>query len=65
MRTTTIHTPLHPADSIGTAHRASGGAVRAVQSVMIVAGCVALGVVLLIASLMTLPIRVARRLLRR
>ncbi|WP_332714629.1 hypothetical protein [Pelagibacterium mangrovi] len=65
MRTTTIRTALHPADSDPAAPRPDSGFIGAVQSVLIVAGCVAMGALLLIAGLLAWPIRLLHHRLHR
>lgn len=60
MRTTTIRTVLHLADSDPAAPRPGGTFMGVVQSVLIVAGCVVMGALLLIAGLLAWPIRLLR-----
>lgn len=60
MRTTTIRTALHLADSDHAAPRSGGGFISVVQSVLIVAGCVVMGTLLLTAGLLAWPIRLLR-----
>lgn len=65
MRTTTIYTPLPAPDSVHKATRWPHGVLDAAHTVLIVAGCVVLGTLLLAVNLIAFPIRVARRLVRR
>lgn len=64
MRITTTP-PIHSSSALDGAPPRTGGILHMFRSALIVIGCVGLGMLLVVASLLTWPIRLVRRHLGR